>query len=50
MQMDETKLGEVVSSKARLIIADLVSRRPRTLRELSQVTGISVQGVLKHLA
>lgn len=48
--MDETKLGEVVSSKARLIIADLVSRRPRTLRELSQVTGISVQGVLKHLA
>jgi len=27
-----------------------VSLRPRTLRELADLTGISVQGVLKHLA
>ena len=30
-------------------IADAVSRRPRTLGELSHITGISVQGVLRHL-
>jgi predicted transcriptional regulator len=43
-------LEEIVSSKARLRIADLISVRPRTLRELADLTGISVQGVLKHLA
>lgn len=30
-------------------IADALSVRPRTLRELAAVTGISVQGVLRHL-
>ncbi len=33
----------------RLKIADLLSVRPRPLSELSEETGISVQGVLKHL-
>ena len=40
---------EVLSSKARLRIMDAVSVRPRTLGELSDATGISVQGVLRHL-
>ncbi len=43
-------VGELVSSKARLRIAGLLSVRPRTLRELSDLTGITVQGVLKHIA
>lgn len=30
-------------------IADAISTRPRTLSELADLTGISVQGVLKHL-
>ncbi len=47
--MNPEVLGEVLSSKARLKIADAVSLRPRTLRELSALTGISVQGVLRHL-
>jgi len=42
-------LIEVLSSKARLRIADAISLRPRTLNELSSATGISVQGVLRHL-
>jgi predicted ArsR family transcriptional regulator len=42
-------IGEVFASGARLKIADAVSVRPRTLTELSDLTGISVQGVLKHL-
>jgi DNA-binding Lrp family transcriptional regulator len=41
---------EVISSTPRLLIADLVSTRPRTLKELADVTGMSVQGVLKHLS
>jgi DNA-binding transcriptional regulator GbsR (MarR family) len=41
---------EVISSAPRLLIADLVSTRPRTLRELADVTGMSIQGVLKHLS
>ncbi len=48
--MNQKALEEVVSSKARLRIADLISVRPRTLRELADLTGISVQGVLKHLS
>ncbi|MCL4355592.1 MAG: winged helix-turn-helix transcriptional regulator [Nitrososphaerota archaeon] len=40
---------EVLSSKAKLRIMDAVSVRPRTLGELSDATGISVQGVLRHL-
>jgi len=39
----------VVSSRARLRIAALVSARPRSLAELAAATGISIQGVLKHL-
>jgi predicted transcriptional regulator len=43
------QLGEVLSSRVRLKIADAISQRPRTLGELSYITGISVQGVLRHL-
>ena len=42
-------MEEVLSSKARLKIMDAVSVRPRTLGELSDISGISVQGVLRHL-
>jgi DNA-binding Lrp family transcriptional regulator len=42
-------ISQVTSSKTTLRIADLVSTRPRTLTELSDLTGISIQGVLKHL-
>ena len=31
------------------MIGQLISTRPRTLRELAERTGISIQGVLKHL-
>jgi len=41
--------GEILSSSARLKIADLLSVRPRTLKELADMTGITVQAVLKHL-
>lgn len=47
--MSDEILKSVVSSRVRLRIADLLSSRPRTLRELASLTGISVQGVLKHL-
>jgi len=47
--LDTDALDEVLSSKARLRIEDALSIRPRTLRELASVTGISVQGVLRHL-
>lgn len=47
--MARDPLPEVVSSRARLKVADLVSIRPRTLGELAAATGISIQGVLKHL-
>ncbi len=40
----------VLSSRTRVKIAHLVSIRPRTLSELADLTGISVQAVLKHLA
>ncbi|MGD1055204.1 MAG: helix-turn-helix domain-containing protein [Nitrososphaerales archaeon] len=42
-------LPEVISSRTRLKVADLVSTRLRTLGELAAATGISIQGVLKHL-
>ena len=42
-------ISRVTSSKSTLRIADLVSTRPRTLAELSDLSGISIQGVLKHL-
>jgi DNA-binding transcriptional ArsR family regulator len=47
--MNPDVLGEVLSSRARVRIEDAVSLRPRTLGELADVTGISVQGVLRHL-
>jgi len=40
----------VASSRVRLTVASLLTVRPRTLTELSQLTGVSVQAVLKHLA
>jgi predicted transcriptional regulator len=39
----------IASSRARLKIANLLSSRPATLSELSVLTDMSVQGVLKHL-
>jgi len=42
-------IEEVASSRVRLKIANLLSSRPATLSELAALTGISVQGVLKHL-
>ncbi|HXW37340.1 MAG TPA: ArsR family transcriptional regulator [Nitrososphaerales archaeon] len=47
--MQQNELEAIVSSGARLKIASLLSVRPRTLRELSALTGVSVQAVLKHL-
>jgi DNA-binding transcriptional ArsR family regulator len=43
------QLSEVLSSRVRLKIEDALSLRPRTLNELASITGISVQGVLRHL-
>lgn len=47
--MDRETLGGIISSPVRLAIMDAVSVRPRTLGELGFITGISVQGVLRHL-
>lgn len=47
--MERGTIDEVLVQGARLKIADAVSIRPRTLTELADLTGISVQGVLKHL-
>lgn len=42
-------IEELASSRMRLKIANLLSSRPATLSELSALTDMSVQGVLKHL-
>lgn len=42
-------IEEFASSAVRLNIASILSSRPATLSELAAATGISVQGVLKHL-
>lgn len=47
--MEHEDLDLILSSRVRLRIADMIARRPRTLSELSEETGITVQGVLKHL-
>ena len=47
--MEKETIDEVLVHGARLKIADAVSLRPRTLTELADITGISVQGVIKHL-
>ncbi len=44
-----TAIEEIANSRARLTIGSLISARPRTLGELAETTGISVQAVLKHL-
>lgn len=40
---------ELLTSANSLKIAALVSVRPRTLSELAELTGISIQGALKHI-
>lgn len=47
--MDPGVLDEVLSTGAKLKIENALSIRPRTLAELGAITGITVQGVLKHL-
>ena len=47
--MSSDTINEILSSRNRLKIAALISRRPRSLGELADLTGISIQGVLKHL-
>jgi len=47
--MSPDRFDEILSSEVRLKIADALSLRPRTLGELASITGISVQGVLRHL-
>ncbi len=47
--MASDPIAGFLSSKTRLRIADLLSTRPRTLGELANLTGISIQGVLRHL-
>ena len=49
LQVENGFFSKAMSSKTRLRILDLLSKRPRTLRELAGSTGISVQGVLRHL-
>ena len=44
-----TPLESITSSHHRLTIGQQISTRPRTLRELAERTGISIQAVLKHL-
>ena len=46
----KTTFNEILlSSPTRLKIAELISRRPRTLRELARLTGVSIPGVLRHI-
>jgi regulatory ArsR family protein len=42
-------LSEVISSTVRLRIMDGLSLRPRTLNELSDIAGTSVQGLIRYL-
>jgi len=47
--MDAGQMDEVLSSQLRLRIMNALSLRPRTLGELASITGITVQGVIRHL-
>jgi len=47
--MKPNVLSEVLSSRIKLSMLNALSLRPRTLGELADVTGISVQGVIRHL-
>ena len=47
--MNSDVIDQVLSSRVRVRIANALAVRPRTLGELSWITGISVQGVLRHL-
>jgi len=43
------RINEVLTSGVKRRIADAISQRPRTLGELAYASGISIQGVLRHL-
>ena len=47
--MEKRFAEALLSSPTRIRIAELVSRRPRTLRELAKLTGVSIPGVLRHI-
>ncbi len=47
--MDQDQLSEVLSSRVKLKVESALAVRPRTLGELAALTGITVQGVLRHL-
>jgi len=47
--VNQDQVEEILSSRVRLRISDALSLRPRPLGELAHITGISVQGVLRHL-
>jgi DNA-binding transcriptional ArsR family regulator len=47
--LDSKTLDEIISSNAKLKIENALSVRPMTLAELASATGITVQGVLRHL-
>ena len=47
--MDQEKLAEVLASRVKLRIEGALAVRPRTLGELASLSGITVQGVLRHL-
>lgn len=47
--VEDDLASQSIFSRTKLRILDLLSRRPRTLRELSNLTGISIQGVVRHL-
>ena len=48
--MEQEDVEELLSSKTRTRIEHLISIRPRTLGELAELTGISIQAVLKHIS
>lgn len=47
--MNPDVLDEVLSSNVRLAVEAAIAVRPRTLGELASISGITVQGVLRHL-
>jgi DNA-binding transcriptional ArsR family regulator len=47
--LDSRTLDDILSSKPKLKIENALSIRPMTLAELASATGITVQGVLRHL-
>ena len=47
--VDDSVRNEILSSRTRLRLAELMSTRPRSLRELAKLTSLTVPGVLRHL-